>query len=304
MKQLHDRTVFVPIHVNDLTREERIKAMASLIFLVEKRDGTIKARHCANGSTQRSYMSKEESSSPTVLTESVIITSMIEAKEKRDVMTSDIPNAFCQTPTPPAKVGERIIMKITGELALILVKMDPATYQDYLVYEGKSPVLYVQVLRAIYGMLISGLLFYKKLRKDLESVGFKINPYDPCVANRMVNGKQHTVTWHVDDLKSSHMDSKVNDEFHDWLQKTYGDDHKPVKSTRGKRHDYLAMNLVYHEDGTLEIDMIDYVKGMVDEFSQEVDALREAKYPWDDNLFQVDPKQQKNSLVKIAHNLY
>jgi hypothetical protein len=52
MKQLHDRAVFHPIHVNDLTDEEKDRAMESLIFLVQKRDGYVKARTCANGSTQ------------------------------------------------------------------------------------------------------------------------------------------------------------------------------------------------------------------------------------------------------------
>jgi hypothetical protein len=62
-------------------------------------------------------------------------------------------------------------------------------------------------------MLKSSLLYYKKFRKYIESVGFKVNPKDPCVANRTVNGKQHTATWHIDDSKSSHVDSKkVNDQ--------------------------------------------------------------------------------------------
>jgi hypothetical protein len=69
----------------------------SLIFLVEKRDGTVKACHCANGSTQRDYMQREEVSSPTVSTESVLLTAVIEAQEGRDVATCDIPNAFIQT---------------------------------------------------------------------------------------------------------------------------------------------------------------------------------------------------------------
>ena len=62
------------------------------------------------------------------------------------------------------------------------------------------------VLKAIYGMLQSALLFYQQFRKDLEEYGFIFNPYDPCVANKMVNGKQFTITFHVDDLKASHED--------------------------------------------------------------------------------------------------
>ena len=40
-----------------------------------------------------------------------------------------------------------------------------------------------------------------------------MNPYDACVANKIINGEQHTLTWHVDDVKASHVDTKVNDNF-------------------------------------------------------------------------------------------
>ena len=77
-----------------------------------------------------------------------------------------------------------------------------------------------------------------------ESIGVKVNPYDPCVANRIVNGKQHTVTLHVDFLKSRHVDSKVNAQFLEWLKTKYASDEiGEVKVMRGKKHDYLAMTL-------------------------------------------------------------
>ena len=47
-------------------------------------------------------------------------------------------------------------------------------------------------------MLVSSLLFYKKLHADLEAYGFEVNPYDPSVANKMVDRKQLTIHWHVD----------------------------------------------------------------------------------------------------------
>ena len=35
--------------------------------------------------------------------------------------------------------------------------------------------------------------------------GFEINTYDWCVANKMIDGKQSTILWHVYDLKISHV---------------------------------------------------------------------------------------------------
>jgi hypothetical protein len=58
--------------------------------------------------------------------------------------------------------------------------------------KGKA-VLYFQLEKAIYGMMKSALLFYRKLVPDFTSLGYVINPYDPCVANKMINSKQMTI---------------------------------------------------------------------------------------------------------------
>ena len=76
----------------------------------------------------------------------------------------------------------------------MMVRIDPFLYRKYVTYSAKgTPMLYVRLSKALYGMLKAALLFYKRLRFDLEEMGFVINPYDPCVANMMVNGAQITV---------------------------------------------------------------------------------------------------------------
>jgi hypothetical protein len=75
----------------------------------------------------------------------------------------------------------------------VLVDINQEIYEDYVVYEGKNIVLYIRMLKALYGMIQSALLFYKKFRKDLEGIGFKINDYDPCVANRIIDGEHYKV---------------------------------------------------------------------------------------------------------------
>ena len=117
-------------------------------------------------------------------------------------------------------------------------------------------------------MLMSGLLFYKKFRAAIEAKGYEVNPYDLCVANKMIEDKQHTLSWHVDDLKGSHVDSKVNDDFEVWLQKEFGQI-KRITGTRGKRHVYLGMTLDYSTPGEVKIDMVDYVKEMINDFPIE-----------------------------------
>ena len=122
--------------------------MNSLIFFTEKRDGTIKARACANGSTQHSFINKEEAASPTVSTEVLLTTAVINAKQKRDVITLDIPNTFVQTPMP--KSQQRVIMRINGLLVDYLEEQCPETYSKYITHQNKTKVLYVEMKKALY----------------------------------------------------------------------------------------------------------------------------------------------------------
>jgi hypothetical protein len=53
----------------------------------------------------------------------------------------------------------------------------------------------------------------RHLEKDLETIGFISNPYEPCMANKKVQGSQQTILFHVDNLKSSHKTELVNNIF-------------------------------------------------------------------------------------------
>ena len=158
-------------------------------------------------------------------------------------------------------------------------------------------------MKAIYGTLKAALLFYKKWRKDLESIGFEVNPYDPCVANKIIDGKQFTVVWHVDDLKISHEDHKEIDKFVKWLQDMYEDDVGKVKVTRGKIHDFLGMTLDFTTPGKVKINMIEYVKKMVEDFPEQDDTT--ATTPAANHLFDVRDNATKlpEDKAMIFHNM-
>jgi hypothetical protein len=214
-----------------------------------------------------------------------MLTAIVDAQEKRDVMTADIPNAFIQAHMPNLDDPNALVyMKITGVLVDLLVEMAPETYKPFVTYEGGKKVLYTQVLLALYGMLVAALLWYKKFRNDLELVKFVFNPYDPCVANREINKKQQTVRFHVDDLKSSHVEKEVNDQFEKWLNKKYGA-HGKVKVTRGETHDYLGMTFDYSKKGKVIVDMSEYISNMIDEFPMEFKVNDISPTPATEDLF-------------------
>jgi hypothetical protein len=90
-EQLHKRKCFNPIDVSKLTPSEKKKAMQSLLFLTEKRDGRIKGRLVYNGKPTREWVSQDDAASPTASLEGILLTSILDVKENRDAMSADIP---------------------------------------------------------------------------------------------------------------------------------------------------------------------------------------------------------------------
>jgi hypothetical protein len=139
-----------------------------------------------------------------------------------------------------------------------------------------------------YKMLDTALLWYWKFRYDLESIGFVFNPYDPYVANREIKGSQQTVSFYVDDLKSSHVLARIDDLFTIWLNKLYElyDPHGEITVTRGTSHVYFEMRFDYSVQGQVTIDMVDLMTKAFVEFPFELS--KSMPIPADENIFQLD----------------
>ena len=69
--------------------------------------------------------------------------------------------------------------------------------------------MYAEYKKAIYVTLEASLLFWAKLSKSLEEMGYQRNEYDWCVMNKIIDNKQCNILWHVDDLKTSPVDPDI-----------------------------------------------------------------------------------------------
>ena len=315
MQQLHFRDTFKPMHWNELSHTQKQSILESHMFLKEKRTGEIKGRTVAGGNKQREFLSKEEVSSPTVATESVLLTCIIEADEGRDVATIDIPNAFIQTRIEHEK--DMAIIKIRGILVDMLVDIAPDVYKPYVTTDKKGvKQLIVQCLNAIYGTMMAGLMYYTKFCKSLLSVGFTFNPYDPCVANKLVGGKQMTICFHVDDCKVSHILPKMVTKMVAWLRQEYEsifeDGTGKMTVNRGKVHTYLGMRLDYSSPGRVMISQFEYIAEVIlafDKADPGGSGTKTSAAPT--NLFRIDedcekllPNQAKDFHNIVAKTLY
>ena len=134
---------------------------------------------------QQLYKSKEETTSPTITTEAVFLTRLVDAIENRYVATCDVPGVFMHS-----DIDEQVHLKLEGEIAELLVKVVP-TYAEFVSKEKGKTVIYTELSKALYGTLQAALLFWKNLSTFLiKDQGFQVNLYDWCVLNKVINGKQ------------------------------------------------------------------------------------------------------------------
>ena len=126
-------------------------------------------------------------------------------KEGRYVVATDILGPFLH-----ADMKDTVHMVLKRTIAEHIAKLDPTIYKKYIwhIKKGK-PMLYMQLKKALYGMLQAALLFWKLLLDILIDWGFKINSYNQCIVNKMMSGRQWTILWHVDNLKIFHVDKNV-----------------------------------------------------------------------------------------------
>ena len=268
MHQLHDRDVMTPVHKHCLTTEQQKEALAYLMFLKRKHCGKIKGCGCADGHKQRAYITKEESMAPTVSTEAVFLTAVIDAMEDQTVAVLDVPGAFMQ-----AEIDELVHVWFTGAMVNMLLQIDHEMLKDYIVIERGEWVMYMELLKALYRTLRTARLFWQKLAKQLIDIwGFVPNKYNDCVVNKMINGHQMTVVWHVNDLKVSHMDAGEVEKFVQQMEETFGKD-TPLTVSHGQVHDYLGMTLDFHNKGKVCINMEHYIDIMLQNAPKDMEGI-------------------------------
>jgi hypothetical protein len=184
-------------------------------LISKKRCGKIKGRTCADGRPERNYLPKEESASLTISLEALFTTLAIDAHENRAVQTFDMPGAFLQSPLPENKT---VFMKFKGKFADIMCNVNPE-YKDTIFEENGKRTLYVKVLKATYGLIEAALIWYNVYTDVLMKMGFVLNPYDKCMANKIINSKQCSIGWYVDDNKVSHAEEAVCTSIADAIEK-------------------------------------------------------------------------------------
>jgi hypothetical protein len=180
---------------------------------------------------------------------------------------------------------ETIHVRFTSKMVNLLLEIDRELYEPYLVQERGKLTMCVELLKALYGTMCAAWLFWERLSKQLVDWGFTPNPYDSCVVNMIVDGKQLTVAWHVNDLKISHVATGVVDDLIANLNSEFRKE-TPLLKSWGKVHNYLGMTLDFSALGQVTVTMIDYIMNICMDLPK--DMIGSAATPAANHLFQID----------------
>ena len=161
--------------------------------------------------------------------------------------------------------------------------------KKFVRYENGKKVLYLQLLKALYGCMESVLLWHNLYISTLHSMGFKLNPYDKCTANRDVEGSQQTLCFYVDDNKIFHKNRRVNEEVIKKLEEHFG----KFDTSYGKEHSFLGMMIIFIGKGKFEIDMTEYQMESITAIGEDYKSWKKVAAPAAKYLHSINPHSRK-----------
>lgn len=216
---LHEKEAMHPVDGKKLSKRQLKKKIRSLMFLKPKFDAMgrfekIKARLVANGSQQDRKLF-EDLSSPTAAMSSIFMVLAIAATERRRKATVDVTGAYLNA----EMTGEMVVMELDAVVARIVLLAAPDAKQ-YMDDRGRMLVV---LDKALYGCVQSAKLWYDTVSAYLRKIGYESNDVDPCIMNKVVNGKQCTICLFVDDILVTCEDEAGIDQLIDALKAEYGE---------------------------------------------------------------------------------
>ena len=219
---------------------------------------------------------------------------VIYGHERRDVATCDVAGAFLIP-----YIDSFVVIKLDGDMVDIMCGANNS-YKTYVIYEFGKKILFMILLKSLYVIMQATLLWYRTFVKYLKADEFEINKYNSCIANKIVNGKQCTVCWHVDDTQISHVDKNVVSAIIKNIENEFG----TMTVTRGKEYNFVGMNFKLKDDGAVSITIKDYIEQCITSYEEEV-KNNSTKIPANNKLFNNDVNSNKLGQDKseILHHI-
>lgn len=298
--QLIDMQAIFPVHKQDLKPNPERSIIPSIMFLKEKfkPDGEfdkLKARMAGGGHVMNPVtMELTAVSSPTVDPTSVFTLAAIAAHQGLGASVTDIKGAYLNADLPDSV---DVIMIVDAITTAVLVELRP----EFAKYVRPNGTMLTRVKKALYGLPQAGLLWYKHLRKTLESIGYKATTADTCVFTKNNAHGKSIIAVHVDDLFHVFTDSKSDDVLQSALKKVY----KETNHVRGDRLDYLGMVLKFDRKAkSVSLSNPGYISDLLKSYNINGIATTPATTNLlnnDDSAERVDQKEYASMVMKVMY---
>jgi predicted small secreted protein len=162
----------------------------------------------------------------------------------------DVTGAFRQTEMS----GTPVYIKCTRQLKDLILDL----YLEYSKYVGKDGVLHCKLLKALYGCVQASKLWYEKVRKFLERLGYVCGEVNPCVFCRVVGERVYLLTLYVDDILL------IAEKFEiERVEKAFLAEYQWITMAVGNSHLYIGMKLTV-DRGCVVLDMRYYLKNLLE----------------------------------------
>ncbi|MEM1009075.1 MAG: reverse transcriptase domain-containing protein, partial [Myxococcota bacterium] len=212
------------------------EALRAVNLIREKHNSDIKGRTCANGKKQREMYDKSEITSPTLSTEGLMLAMMQASREGRHIASAGVAGADLKTSMP-----DYVVMRFEGDMVDIILAADPSLGVGLIHDKNGKRILLVVLNKALYGCVKSAMLWYNLFVLTLKDMGFVLNEADLCVANAMIEGKQCTIAWYVDNSMISHNKKSVVEMVINKIEAKFG----KMTVTHGRKHRFLGMDIFF-----------------------------------------------------------
>jgi hypothetical protein len=247
VSQLHWRDMFVPNTYSNFTGDEKQKDIENLMFVVKMSGNKVLLVECWDA-----IYGLLRNAGPASM-QACITSTVVEMTEE-----SDNPVDLVDVAEADWDNQNTMLLNVDNNITEVC----PHDHND----------------EVIDGTMIVGLLYYRKFSESLAEQGYVANAYDLCVWNKVIQGKQSTISFHVDDCKISHVSEKVNEDTISWLRRDYEsiftDGSGEMKVTRGKVHKYLGMKLDFTNIGVVTVTMIDYIDDVIKAWDEAVTKFK------------------------------
>jgi len=177
-----------------------------------------------------------------------------------------------------AYMKKQVLVLINKEETDILIQL----YPELARYRDENGRLTAQAMKALYGCIESGKLWYDTLSSKLLANGYVQNSYDKCIFNKWhdTEGVQSTIGIHMDDCFISCVVPEIFESIEQWFAEEFED----LNVTRGSVHQFTGMTLDYTQPDKLIVTM----KNQIDNLLEKTGTKGTAVNPAEADLFVIN----------------